>query len=217
MGNSVFIDGVTFTKITGMTKGSDTVTFEAADGREFIMYHDQDCCENVSIEDVVGDVDDLIGTPIISFECETNTDNPPDDADSFLWTFYKFQTAKGHLTLRWLGESNGYYSESVDFKLSKNGTASWSDPNVSPTLTPSSGPWQRVPEGVAVGDLSLVEMNVSAGGGQNDPQQAWYQARITALEAENKRLVAEVERQREFICKRCYLRTEEGVKPDAPF
>ncbi len=32
------------------------------------------------------------------------------------------------------------------------------------------------------------EMNVSAGNGQNDPQQAWYQARISALEAENKRL-----------------------------
>ncbi len=42
-------------------------------------------------------------------------------------------------------------------------------------------------------------------------------ARISALEAENKRLVDEVNRQREFICKRCYLRTEEGVKPDVSF
>jgi hypothetical protein len=106
-------------------KGSDEMVFETADGERFALYHSQDCCENVSIEDVTGDMADLIGSPIVEAEEVSSEEDPPgykpesDYRESYTWTFYKLRTAKGAVTLRWLGESNGYYSERVDFiKLS---------------------------------------------------------------------------------------------------
>ena len=112
--------GQTLTSIEGLESGSDVVTFRVADGRVYRMYHSQDCCESVAVEDVSGDVSDLIGTPVLAAVESTNVDQPPPDSDrgdvSGTWTFYRLTTSKGLVVIRWLGESNGYYSESVDFE-----------------------------------------------------------------------------------------------------
>lgn len=97
--------------------GSDSITFESDKGEKWEMYYERDCCASCSIEDVIGDLQDLVGTPILMAECSTNSDNPLNDyAESFTWTFYKFATVKGYVTVRWYGSSNGYYSETASFR-----------------------------------------------------------------------------------------------------
>lgn len=118
------MQGLVLDRIDGMQEGGEEIIFRSRCGREFRMWHSQDCCESVYIEDVCGDPDDLLGEPLlVSDERSNATEDQREDVakrerdccESFSWTFYEFRTVKGSVTLRWLGESNGYYSESVYF------------------------------------------------------------------------------------------------------
>ncbi|WP_339306823.1 hypothetical protein [Paenibacillus sp. FSL R5-0519] len=94
----------------------DEMAFITTDGDRFRMYHEQDCCEYVRIEDICGDLNDLIGVPILMAEEVSGYSGEFESCEGDgTWTFYKFATVKGYVTIRWYGESNGYYSESVDF------------------------------------------------------------------------------------------------------
>jgi hypothetical protein len=98
---------------------NEELIFESECGMSFKFYHEQDCCEEVVIEDIEGNLKDLIGHPILQAEYVTKEAKEEDIRDdSGTWTFYKYATIKGSVTVRWLGESNGYYSESVDLKIS---------------------------------------------------------------------------------------------------
>ena len=92
------------------------LVFKTTDGETYRMYHEQDCFESVVLEDVAGDLQDLVGSEILIAE-EVEGESPADFEayESYTWTFYKFATRKGYVDLRWLGQSNGYYSESVSF------------------------------------------------------------------------------------------------------
>jgi len=107
--------GAIINKIDGGSVNSDIMIFHARNGKKFTFYHRQDCCESVTIDDICGDINDLLNSPIIEAEEVSNADAPVLTSPSYTWTFYRFATVKGSVTVKWLGMSNGYYSEGVSF------------------------------------------------------------------------------------------------------
>lgn len=110
-------------------KDTDVIKFTLVDGRELIMHHEQDCCESVIVESITGDLADAVGAVILdaseSIESERPKELPkPDYEDeSCTWTTFRITPAKGTVSIRWHGSSNGYYSESVSFGIV--GTSRW--------------------------------------------------------------------------------------------
>jgi hypothetical protein len=82
----------------------------------YLLCHQQECCEDVYLEEVCGDLEDLEGAEILQAEEASNPEDLPGKPTdvSYTWTFYKFSTCKGYVTARFYGSSNGYYPESVE-------------------------------------------------------------------------------------------------------
>lgn len=128
----------TITQLVGQTlaavivdklDGQDAVRFQRPDGLEIALTHDQDCCEEVQLEDVNGDLASLLGSPILVAE-ERTQELGSADVGTATATFYEIRTARGGVTLRWHGESNGYYSESVDLRAVVDGrVVAWQEPD----------------------------------------------------------------------------------------
>ena len=106
-------DLVGYTLVSAVTTGpsgqDDELILTTTNGWVFRLYHNQDCCESVYIEDICGDLNDLVGSHILM------ADESSEDGST--WTFYRFATIKGSVTVRFLGTSNGYYCH-VDLEVS---------------------------------------------------------------------------------------------------
>lgn len=105
--------GKTLVAVEDGKPGDDRVVFQCSDGSAYLMYHKQDCCERVEIEDTDGDLQALVGLPLL--QAEENTNEEDEGYNHQTWTFYRMATVDNYTTIRWLGCSNGYYSEHVDF------------------------------------------------------------------------------------------------------
>lgn len=118
--------------IRKVIEDKDSIRFYT-DTHQYVLKHDQDCCETVEIESITGDLEDLLNTPITLAEEASNSWHASNNSrvlhalmpneprsqydESWTWTFYKLATIKGYVDIRWYGTSNGYYSESVSFYM----------------------------------------------------------------------------------------------------
>lgn len=111
------LKGEILKSITPLKKDGDIIElhFKTNENICYILYHEEQCCEYVYLHTIDGNIDNLIGSEILQAD-EIVNDRSDTDYGSETWTFYKLATVKGYVTLRWLGNSNGHYSEKVDFK-----------------------------------------------------------------------------------------------------
>jgi len=100
----------------GSDDDDDCITFTGDDSRQWGLRHDQDCCEEVVIEDICGDLNLLVGRKIAVAEIAYSDASNERDDESATWTFCRIGNDRGDLiTIRWYGTSNGYYCERADF------------------------------------------------------------------------------------------------------
>ena len=107
----------TITEVFGANKDSLAVKFTLENGKKMSIYHCQNCCETVIVHSIKGDINDIIGVPILkAFEEheEPENNNWEYQPESHTWSNFTFTTEKGEVVIQWLGTSNGYYSETVD-------------------------------------------------------------------------------------------------------
>jgi hypothetical protein len=91
----------------------DRILFKTKKGDRYLMYHCQDCCENVLIQRH----DDL--SRILNKKLIGVTSKEVEDESGYehkTTTTFTFETEEYTAQIVWLGESNGYYSESVEFE-----------------------------------------------------------------------------------------------------
>lgn len=108
---------IAFAKLIGKTFASvdvvgrnEILRFTTVGGFVLEMRYEPDCCADCRVEEISGELSDLVGSPIVFAEEVSNQSDVEHGSNT--WTFYKIGTTKGTVTIRWFGESNGYYSES---------------------------------------------------------------------------------------------------------
>ncbi len=102
--------GKTITHVQGLQVNSEEVILTTQCGNVYQMGHVQEGDEHISLYSLRGNLDDVLHTPIVSVE-EDIDDDSCDSPVSRTWTYYRIVTAKGAFSIRWLGISDGNYSD----------------------------------------------------------------------------------------------------------
>ena len=118
------VKGKTIVEVVGLKKQEESVVLKLDYNSELEFYHEYSCCEDFWLEDFEFSGKSIIGAKILDVILVSENQDVT-EWGTMTWTFYKVQTDKGELFMRWCGESNGYYSEDVDIKYtSPDGKAS---------------------------------------------------------------------------------------------
>jgi len=102
------LTSITHEKEHALRFRGETLVFQSKTAKWTQNFHADENDLDIYIESIVGDFKDLLETPILVAEectgsCEEGT-----------YTFYKLATVRGWVDIRWVGESNGYYSETME-------------------------------------------------------------------------------------------------------
>lgn len=98
-----------------VSNDQDAIYFELENDTLVIFKHNRECCEEVNIKDIVGNLRDLIGEPLLEAEVVIN-ENEGTRSDRQQNTFFKFTTCKANVNVSWFGTDNGYYSTTVSMR-----------------------------------------------------------------------------------------------------
>lgn len=106
--------GKTIVQLEGAFTGSKLVVFHLDDGVRVRMRPDENWDTSISLEDVAGDIEDLIGTVTLS---EVIINDQSNRHGKEAWTFYRLATKAGLVVFRWYGVAGAYYSVDVNIEL----------------------------------------------------------------------------------------------------
>ncbi len=118
---TVFSDliGKSISVISTVVPGTEVIFFTLYDNSIWKMWYEDGAPVAATVAEVVGDIKDIMDSALLEAESISQKAKPEDIPEGYdpsaTWTFYKFRTRKGSVVIRWLGISNGWYSEKVNF------------------------------------------------------------------------------------------------------
>lgn len=106
--------GETITHID-VDESQSEILFTTQSGKQILVHHWQQCCEEVKLAGIDGDIYSLVGW--VARDISEETEEGKSGDGTWTKTVLTFRVGGLAVVTRWFGESNGYYSENVDFSL----------------------------------------------------------------------------------------------------
>jgi hypothetical protein len=94
----------------------DQILLTLDSGVEIMIYHARDGCEHVVIEGTDGSWNNLLHKPILLFQHDETRSEVHPHYEYRTDTTLTFTVDGASVINRWVGTSNGYYSEKVDIR-----------------------------------------------------------------------------------------------------